>query len=281
MSVKAILWAFERRCGSSSAKLVLIKLADNANDFGVCWPSLSYIEFHTELSRATVKTAIKHLADLKYLEIECRYKDGIQLPNIYHLDVDNQKLKTAVDKGVDNHVDNPVDSAEVVGQQLTGGGPAIDGGRADSRPETGRQLTTEPSLNPHRTLNKPKTAGANANCGAQTEGQCHFEGVRFTEIAKRLCGPEGLKLDRMLRQIFGWAKCLRNDPIERVNAVVEETLTAFEAQYGANGWTLAAQWNLLESILWATRREILRAEHEANKNAPVPEELKPLLEGIG
>lgn len=85
MSLKAILWAFERRCGSSSAKLVLIKLADNANDNGLCWPSVAYIAQHTELSRTAVRENVKKLVELGAVTIIPRFRDGVQLPNAYQL----------------------------------------------------------------------------------------------------------------------------------------------------------------------------------------------------
>lgn len=46
---------------SCPRKLVLIKLADNANDDGVCWPSYSHVAEHAEVSR---RTAIRHIEDL-------------------------------------------------------------------------------------------------------------------------------------------------------------------------------------------------------------------------
>ena len=39
MSGKVVGWAMEQITGSPTAKLVLIKLADNANEHGICWPS--------------------------------------------------------------------------------------------------------------------------------------------------------------------------------------------------------------------------------------------------
>ena len=87
MSIRAINWAFEQKVGSASAKLVLIKLADNANDDGVCWPSHRYMEQHCELSRTAIKENIKKLVALDLLTIQERFKDGVQLPHVYHLNI--------------------------------------------------------------------------------------------------------------------------------------------------------------------------------------------------
>jgi len=135
MSIRAINWAFEQKVGSASAKLVLIKLADNANDDGVCWPSHRYMEQHCELSRTAIKENIKKLVALDLLTIQERFKDGVQLPHVYHLNILASDCL-------------PVQrSAGGVGRQVTGGGSPAD-------PRVGRQTTTEPSYKP---LIKPKS----------------------------------------------------------------------------------------------------------------------------
>src|SRR4051794_11050309 len=64
MSGKVVGWAMEQKTGSSSAKLVLVKLADNANEEGRCWPSIDLIVKHTELARSSVYKQLKHLRAL-------------------------------------------------------------------------------------------------------------------------------------------------------------------------------------------------------------------------
>lgn len=53
-------------------KAVLISLADNANDEGVCWPSVAKIAERTCLSERAVQQAIKVLKERKALSIEAR-----------------------------------------------------------------------------------------------------------------------------------------------------------------------------------------------------------------
>ncbi|MCS7863118.1 helix-turn-helix domain-containing protein [Pseudomonas aeruginosa] len=53
-------------------KAVLISLADNANDEGVCWPSVAKIAERTCLSERAVQQAIKALNECKALSIEAR-----------------------------------------------------------------------------------------------------------------------------------------------------------------------------------------------------------------
>lgn len=61
MSLVLMAEALKARAGGPVRKLVLIKLADNANDDGVCWPSYQHIADQCEISRRSV---IAHVAAL-------------------------------------------------------------------------------------------------------------------------------------------------------------------------------------------------------------------------
>jgi hypothetical protein len=62
MSVEAISWASKQKTGSPGAKLVLIALANYANDLGQCWPSQATMAMWTEQSERTIRA---HLATLE------------------------------------------------------------------------------------------------------------------------------------------------------------------------------------------------------------------------
>lgn len=62
MSIKHILAAMEAKVGNPSRKLILIKLADNANDAGVCFPSYQHIADHCEVKKRSV---IDHISRLE------------------------------------------------------------------------------------------------------------------------------------------------------------------------------------------------------------------------
>ena len=57
---------------NASQKAVLISLADNANDDGVCWPSIRYIAERTCLSPRAVQGAIRWLVEKGALKINER-----------------------------------------------------------------------------------------------------------------------------------------------------------------------------------------------------------------
>lgn len=80
------------KTGNPIRKLVLIKLADNANDNGECWPSYQHIADHCECSRSAVRTHIDALIGMGVLSKENRI--GINngkgnTSNVYYLNLDN------------------------------------------------------------------------------------------------------------------------------------------------------------------------------------------------
>ncbi len=80
MSGEVVSWAMKQRTGSPAAKLILVKIADNAGEEGIGWPSIETMVLHTELGQSTV---YKHLAALKKLgllhEVDCQF-EGYTLP---------------------------------------------------------------------------------------------------------------------------------------------------------------------------------------------------------
>ena len=80
---------FNLKLGNSTRKLICLKLADNANDQGVCWPSYTYIADQCEVSVRTAMSHISWLADHKYLVVNHRkYETGRNKSNSYQLTFD-------------------------------------------------------------------------------------------------------------------------------------------------------------------------------------------------
>lgn len=93
MSWRATSWASEQRTGNTITKAVLWKLADNANDDGVCWPSVPLIARHCECSVRTIQEHVQRLEAIGLIWIERRSAGGVNLPNVYHL-----RMPGAVDR---------------------------------------------------------------------------------------------------------------------------------------------------------------------------------------
>lgn len=106
MSMLLMVQALKAKVGNPLRKLVLVKLADQANDDGECWPSYQSIADACEMGRSTVKAHIAWLEENGFLRVEYRHygSGGKSKSNIYHL---------TIGKG-----SNPVKSRP--GQDLTG-----------------------------------------------------------------------------------------------------------------------------------------------------------------
>ena len=89
MSMLLMVKAMQAKVGNPLRKLVLIKLADNANDLGECWPSYQHIADQCEISRRSVITHVNKLEEMGFLKK--KYRKGTEKPNssnVFTLDFD-------------------------------------------------------------------------------------------------------------------------------------------------------------------------------------------------
>lgn len=137
MSVQAISWALSVKTGSPSAKLVLITIANYADERGVCWPSQHLIARQTEQSIDSVQRRLKELEAEGFLthksrrrssHIYCLLMPQIKKPQdaVSSIEHNGNKIKTPQIevKEPQNQVKTP---------QLCGTEPSL------------RTITTEPS----------------------------------------------------------------------------------------------------------------------------------------
>ncbi|EOK2497601.1 helix-turn-helix domain-containing protein [Escherichia coli] len=89
MSMSIMAKAMNIKVGNPLRKLVLIKLADNANDNGECWPSYQHVADQCEVSRSTVKSHIRALEEMGLLKREFRRKGELNQSNVFYLTLDN------------------------------------------------------------------------------------------------------------------------------------------------------------------------------------------------
>lgn len=72
MSWQATAWAEKRVTGSPASKVLLLVLANYADDLGYCWPSQATLAAGTEQSPDTVQRQLKRLAAGGHITIEKR-----------------------------------------------------------------------------------------------------------------------------------------------------------------------------------------------------------------
>ena len=78
-------WAWKQKL-RPTPKLILMSLADAADDFGVCWPSVPTVATKCCVSTRTVRRVMKKLEDRRLMLSEPRYrKDGSCSSNRYRL----------------------------------------------------------------------------------------------------------------------------------------------------------------------------------------------------
>lgn len=88
MSMILMAKAMNIKVGNPIRKLVLIKLADNANDKGECWPSYQHIADQCEISKRSVMRHIDDLCESGMLRKEYRAGPKGNSSNVYYLTLD-------------------------------------------------------------------------------------------------------------------------------------------------------------------------------------------------
>ena len=152
MSIKYVLAALEAQIGSSSAKLVLISLADSAdNETGKCWPTVRNLCARSELSERAVRDNIQKLEGMGILTIQRRMQDGVNLPNVYVLNIEKMhalkadKTYTPYDGVVQEMQGDGAGDAGGVVQEMQGDGAGDAGGVVQEMPTN---LSLEPVIEP-------------------------------------------------------------------------------------------------------------------------------------
>lgn len=87
MSILAMTWAWGLSVLDPSQKIVLLSLADQANDEGYCWPSQQVIAERTSMGERTVRRHINSLSELGLLTVEVRSSTSGRRSNVYWLNV--------------------------------------------------------------------------------------------------------------------------------------------------------------------------------------------------
>jgi len=96
MSIQAVAWAIDQKTGSAAGKVVLICLANYADEHGECWPSQETIAAETELSERSVREWLQKLEEAGLLtRTPRRREDGYRASDLIRLACKNQPAKSA------------------------------------------------------------------------------------------------------------------------------------------------------------------------------------------
>lgn len=143
MAVNLIQQAFslpEQSGMTQVTKLVLLKLADHANEKGICWPSLGLIATQCWLSKSAVKLHIKKLQTAGLLIVKNRKNGATNQSNYYQININLLRQLGSPENPVGNDVTE-------------------DG--ASENPSLGHDLTDGWASNDHRTINESSVKPSN------------------------------------------------------------------------------------------------------------------------
>jgi hypothetical protein len=87
MSIKAMNWVWQNVRIQGDMKIVLLALADNADDNGVSWPSLQTIADKAEISHSTAKRKVRQLIKLGIVSVARRIGGYNNTTNKYRLNL--------------------------------------------------------------------------------------------------------------------------------------------------------------------------------------------------
>lgn len=163
MSIQAVAWAISQRVGSPTGKVLLMCLANYANERGECWPFQTTIANEAELSRRTAIIWLNRLEKDGFIKRKRRQtKDGFRTSDFVTLQLD--KLPEPSEPFDPDDMEDEIQSAE---SALRRNLSASDGQpRCISRSKNDRKIhSKEPSPKP---LKEPSS-------GARARGTDGFE----------------------------------------------------------------------------------------------------------
>lgn len=96
MSMRLMVQAMNCEVGNPARKLVLLKLADNANNDGVCFPSYQYIADKCEMSKRSAISHIDDLIKMGFVSKKARKNKDGSSTNLYILHLTNGSENSAL-----------------------------------------------------------------------------------------------------------------------------------------------------------------------------------------
>jgi hypothetical protein len=108
MSIKLMTAVWDREDLSSTQKLVLLSLADWANDDGLCWPSIERIAKKSSLKKRAVQLAIRSLEEMQFI----RREEVIGKGNRYWIQIPMQQMHPCIKDALPVHKMHDTDAPD-------------------------------------------------------------------------------------------------------------------------------------------------------------------------
>lgn len=218
MSIKAMQWAWNVPL-SSNLKLILMALADNADDEGICWPRVNTIAKKCSVAPRTVQRAIKTLQSLDLLGKSPRFdkESGRQTSNVYQLRITTPH----VNKSPPPPKGGPAGDGDVTLPPSTTS-PADDTGDTPKEPSTDNKFNTP--LQPRALANTlpPAVAAGKGAFGALC-WPTKLSPTHRSTITTMMSGLDQTMAQELLDELSGAlsARSIKTDPVRWSRAVIE------------------------------------------------------------
>ncbi|HEK3189451.1 TPA: helix-turn-helix domain-containing protein [Proteus mirabilis] len=248
MSMLLMAKAMQLQVGSTAQKMVLLKLADNANDKGECFPSYETIARHCEISRQSAINHIKSLCKKGFVRKVTRKTDKGHTSNLYILDLEAKSL----DDGSQNSV------PEVVKEFDHGSQTVGLGGSQKFLPRTSQSFNQ--SINPKKLSSDDLKPAKQISINRQTKIPYQEIMQAFNESAgDRLPNAESLN-DKRKRAISKFLKELKEPTVESAKNYFDyfmETASAWYFGENNRGWRANFDYLLRSETVLKTREGAL------------------------
>ncbi|MDF7126789.1 helix-turn-helix domain-containing protein [Proteus mirabilis] len=248
MSMLLMAKAMQLQVGSTAQKMVLLKLADNANDKGECFPSYETIARHCEISRQSAINHIKSLCKKGFVRKVTRKTDKEHTSNLYILDLEAKSL----DDGSQNSV------PEVVKEFDHGSQTVGLGGSQKFLPRTSQSFNQ--SINPKKLSSDDLKPAKQISINRQTKIPYQEIMQAFNESAgDRLPNAESLN-DKRKRAISKFLKELKEPTVESAKNYFDyfmETASAWYFGENNRGWRANFDYLLRPETVLKTREGAL------------------------
>lgn len=117
MSIRAMNWAWDREM-VPTPKLILLALADAANERNECWPGVPFVARKCCVSERTVQRVLQDFSVSKLISIESRFdaKNGRRIQNLYRLNIGGESSAGQVSSsGPDRSRESSSDTGPISG----------------------------------------------------------------------------------------------------------------------------------------------------------------------
>lgn len=271
MSIRVMSYVWDIPLFKGSDKLVMLCLADHADDKGICWPSIDTIARKSGVSPTTVKTTLKKLEAGGWIFKKNQFRKAdtgrlVRSNNQYLLPV--MLLKKKADEQTDFEQSNFVHSKLEQTKEPRGVGQISTGGRSES----GYKPSIDPPIEPSGKDIAPSKLDADIPTSPVlfkiplNKTDTHHDVTQADTFEWRELYP-AVDIAQQLRKMISWCEAnpRKRKTTKGVKAFIHNWLSREQDKgYGANSMVQGDQPKNKPTESEEIQREITKLEREAD-----------------